>query len=104
MNSALIIIDMQMFMQERIDSGRDHVNPQYRCQNLPLNIEAALASNTRQNADADLGSLYSERPGNLQADTGRRAGDERSLVVEIQIHGLVPFGLSPSRTKLPPAS
>jgi hypothetical protein len=52
MNSALIIIDMQMFMQERIDSWRDHVNPQYRCQNLPLNIEAALASNTRQSADA----------------------------------------------------
>jgi nicotinamidase-related amidase len=27
MNAALIIIDMQMLMQERIDSGRDHVNP-----------------------------------------------------------------------------
>ncbi|MCA3729094.1 MAG: isochorismatase family protein [Phenylobacterium sp.] len=28
MNSALVIIDMQMVMQERIDSGRDHVNPE----------------------------------------------------------------------------
>ena len=27
MNTALVIIDMQMLMQERIDSGRDHINP-----------------------------------------------------------------------------
>lgn len=27
MNTALVIIDMQMVMQERIDAGRQHVNP-----------------------------------------------------------------------------
>jgi len=27
MKTALIIVDMQMMMQDRIDSGRDHVNP-----------------------------------------------------------------------------
>lgn len=27
MNKALVIIDMQMVMQERIDAGRQHVNP-----------------------------------------------------------------------------
>lgn len=28
MNSALVIVDMQMVMQQRIGSGRDHVNPE----------------------------------------------------------------------------
>ena len=27
MKTALVIVDMQMMMQDRIDSGRDHVNP-----------------------------------------------------------------------------
>lgn len=28
MKTALVIIDMQMIMQERIDSGREHINPE----------------------------------------------------------------------------
>ncbi len=38
-NAALLIIDMQMMMQERIDSGRQHVNPDFA-----RNVAALLAS------------------------------------------------------------
>lgn len=39
MKTALIIIDMQMMMQERIDSGREHINPE-----APGNIAALLGA------------------------------------------------------------
>lgn len=39
MNTALIIIDMQMVMQERIDTGRQHVNP-----HAPENVAALVAA------------------------------------------------------------
>lgn len=42
MTTALLIIDMQMDMQERIDGGREHVNP-----HAPRNI-AALAAAFRE--------------------------------------------------------
>ncbi len=42
MNAALVIIDMQMVMQERIDAGRQHVNP-----DAPKNV-AALVAKCRQ--------------------------------------------------------
>ena len=42
MTTALMIIDMQMDMQERINGGRDHVNPE-----APDNI-AALAAAYRE--------------------------------------------------------
>lgn len=41
-DTALVIIDMQMVMQERIDAGRPHVNP-----NAPAAVEA-LAKAFRQ--------------------------------------------------------
>lgn len=43
MKTALIIIDMQMMMQDRMDAGRDFVNPE-----APRNI-AALADHFRTN-------------------------------------------------------
>lgn len=39
MTTALLIIDMQMLMQHRLDSGREHVNPQ-----TPENIAALAAA------------------------------------------------------------
>jgi len=46
MKSALVIIDMQMLMQHRIEAGRDHVNG-----DAPDKV-AALARAFRQNGDA----------------------------------------------------
>jgi nicotinamidase-related amidase len=42
MNAALVIIDMQMLMQHRLDNGRDHVNGE------APNIIAALAAAARK--------------------------------------------------------
>ena len=39
MISALVIVDMQMIMQERLDAGRQHVNP-----DAPKNVAALLAA------------------------------------------------------------
>lgn len=39
MHTALVIIDMQMVMQERIDSGRQHINP-----DAPVNVAALVTA------------------------------------------------------------
>ena len=54
---------------------------------------AAMASPTRASVpavDDDARTLGGQRLGDREADAGGRAGDERQLAGELQIHGVLP--------------
>ena len=82
--TALIIIDMQMDMQQRIDAGRDHVNG-----DAPEKI-AALAAAFRakgqpvlhiRHAESNPASpFYAEAPGYQPMPCGKEAGNEPVFV------------------------
>lgn len=80
MKTALVIIDMQMMMQDRIAAGREHVNP-----DAPARI-AALAGafrregrpviHIRHRDDDPSSPLHPDAPGYQPMPCGQACGDE----------------------------
>lgn len=84
MNKALVIIDMQMVMQERIDAGRQHVNP-----NASENVAALVAAcrqaekpifHVRHEADDPASPLHVNAPGYQPMPCARDAAGEIVVV------------------------
>lgn len=84
MNKALVIIDMQMVMQERIDAGRQHVNP-----NASENVAALVAAcrqaekpifHVRHEADDPASPLHVNAPGYQAMPCARDAAGEIVVV------------------------